>query len=106
MSQSAGATGVAELAVRADGGVAVTGVLNFDTVGALLEPGSAAIRSGKAATIDLAGLTASDSAGLALLIEWLSVAKEAGKVLHLEHIPAQLQQLARLSEVEDLLLGT
>jgi phospholipid transport system transporter-binding protein len=54
--------------------------------------------------IDLAGVTASDSAGLALLIEWLSVAKGAGRALRFENIPSQLQQLARLSEVEELLV--
>ena len=53
--------------------------------------------------IDLAGVTASDSSGLALVIEWLSVAKAAGKELRYENIPTQLQQLARLSEVEELL---
>jgi phospholipid transport system transporter-binding protein len=55
--------------------------------------------------IDLAGVTASDSAGLALLIEWLSVAKSAGRSLRFENIPSQLQQLARLSEVEELLVS-
>jgi phospholipid transport system transporter-binding protein len=73
--------------------------------GALLGPVSEAIRGGKAATVDLAGVAASDSAGLALLIEWLSVAKAAAHPLHYQHVPPQLQQLARLSEVEDLLLG-
>jgi phospholipid transport system transporter-binding protein len=49
-------------------------------------------------------VTASDSAGLALLIEWLSVAKSAGRALRFENIPSQLQQLARLSEVEELVV--
>jgi ABC-type transporter Mla MlaB component len=47
---------------------------------------------------------ASDSSGLALLIEWLSVAKAATRTLRYENIPSQLQQLARLSEVEELLV--
>ena len=54
--------------------------------------------------IDLAGVTASDSSGLALLIEWLSVAKAAGRALRYDNIPSQLHQLARLSEVEELLV--
>jgi len=82
----------------------VTGSLHFTTVSALLAAGVAAINSGRAAVIDLAGVTASDSAGLALLIEWLSVAKSAGRTLRFENIPSQLQQLARLSEVEELLI--
>jgi len=73
-------------------------------VSALLAAGVAAIDSGRAAVIDLAGVTASDSAGLALLIDWLSVAKNAGRTLRFENVPSQLQQLARLSEVEELLI--
>jgi len=82
----------------------VTGSLHFTTVSALLPLGIAAIDGGRAAVIDLAGVTASDSSGLALLIEWLSVAKVASHTLRYENIPSQLQQLARLSEVEELLV--
>lgn len=81
----------------------MNGVLHFSTVTALLRPGSEAIDSGHATVIDLAGVSDSDSAGLALLIEWLSVAKTGSRSLRYENIPAQLQQLARLSEVEELL---
>jgi phospholipid transport system transporter-binding protein len=82
----------------------VNGALHFTTVSALLPLGVDAIDSGKAAVIDLAGVTGSDSSGLALLIEWLSVAKGAGRALHYDNIPSQLHQLARLSEVEELLV--
>jgi len=82
----------------------VTGPLQFTTVSALLPVGIESITAGKAAVIDLAGVTAGDSSGLALLIEWLSVAKGASHALRYENIPSQLQQLARLSEVEELLI--
>jgi phospholipid transport system transporter-binding protein len=82
----------------------VTGSLHFTTVSALLPLGVDAIKNGHAAVIDLAGVTESDSSGLALLIEWLSVAKAAGRSLRYDNIPSQLQQLARLSEVEELLV--
>ena len=93
------------LQAQPDGRAALTGPLNFATVGALLGEGIALIDAGRATQIDLSGVTASDSAGLALMIEWLSVARTAGRTLRFEHIPMQLQQLARLSEVEELLLG-
>jgi phospholipid transport system transporter-binding protein len=82
----------------------VNGVLHFSTVSALLDAGTAAIKAGRAAVIDLAGVKSSDSSGLALLIEWLSVAKNSNHALRFENIPSQLQQLARLSEVEELLV--
>ena len=81
----------------------VVGSLHFTTVSALLTAGVEAISTARAAVIDLGDVVASDSAGLALLIEWLSIAKAAGRGLRFENIPTQLQQLARLSEVEELL---
>jgi phospholipid transport system transporter-binding protein len=87
-----------------DGGRSrVAGSLHFTTVSAIFAAGVAAIDDGRAEVIDLAGVTGSDSSGLALLIEWLSVAKAGGRALRFENIPSQLEQLARLSEVEELL---
>ncbi|MGO9425594.1 MAG: lipid asymmetry maintenance protein MlaB [Steroidobacteraceae bacterium] len=93
----------ASFEVLADKRSRVVGSLVFATVSALLAVGSAAIHSGQADVIDLSGVTASDSSGLALLIEWLSVAKDARRTLRYENVPPQLQQLARLSEIEELL---
>jgi phospholipid transport system transporter-binding protein len=83
--------------------VRVNGVMHFTTVTALLRSGSVAIANGSAAVIDLAGVKDSDSSGLALLIEWLSIARAERKTLRYENIPVQLHQLARLSDVEELL---
>ena len=93
----------AAFVIQEDSRSRVDGVLHFSTVTALLRPGTEAIGGGKAAVIDLAGVSDSDSAGLALLIEWLSVARAGNRSLRYENIPVQLQQLARLSEVEELL---
>jgi phospholipid transport system transporter-binding protein len=81
----------------------VVGVMHFTTVTALLRAGTEAIGTGRAAVIDLSGVKDSDSSGLALLIEWLSIAREGRHSLRYENIPAQLHQLARLSDVEELL---
>jgi phospholipid transport system transporter-binding protein len=83
----------------------VVGLLDFATVTHLLPLGTSAIDGGRASIIDLGGVTGSDSSGLALLIEWLSVAKDAKRTLHYENMPAQLHQLARLSEVDELLIA-
>ena len=80
----------------------VVGSLEFATVAKLLPLGTNAIENGHAAVIDLAGVTDSDSSGLALLIEWLSVAKASRRSLRYENMPTQLHQLAGLSEVEEL----
>jgi phospholipid transport system transporter-binding protein len=93
----------ASFEVLADKHSRVIGSLEFSTVSALLPLGGDAIRQGQAAVIDLAAITGSDSSGLALLIEWLSIAKNAQQTLRYENVPSQLDQLARLSEVDALL---
>jgi phospholipid transport system transporter-binding protein len=96
-------TRAAEFELRDGERSCVNGVLHFTTVTGLLGPGSEAIANGRATVIDLAGVKDSDSSGLALLIEWLSVARAAKRNLRYENIPAQLHQLARLSDAEELL---
>jgi phospholipid transport system transporter-binding protein len=96
---------MATFEVQAGDRALLSGELRFDTVGSLLDAGERVIREGQLAVIDLAGVSAGDSAGLALLIEWLSVARGIQRPLRYESIPSQLQQLARLSEVEELLQG-
>ena len=82
----------------------VRGPLHFSTVSALLAVGREAIEAGRADVIDLSEVGASDSSGLALLIEWLAVAKQAKRHLRYDNIPRQLQELAHLSDVEELLI--
>jgi phospholipid transport system transporter-binding protein len=101
LNNSAGITAVFE--PEEGGRSRVNGVLHFTTVTALLRSGSEAIANGRAAVIDLSGVKDSDSSGLALMIEWLSIARAEHKSLRYENIPAQLHQLARLSDVEELL---
>jgi phospholipid transport system transporter-binding protein len=91
--------------VNGGGRAALAGALNIQTAGRLLLRGMESIRSKQVASIDLAAVSTADSAGLALLIEWLSVAKAAGQPLRYENVPAQLLQLAKLSDVEPLLTG-
>jgi phospholipid transport system transporter-binding protein len=93
----------ASFELLADARARVDGALNFRTVTRLLPTGVTAISAGQATVIDLGGVTSSDSSGLALLIEWLGQAKKSAHPLRYENMPPQLQQLARLSDVEALL---
>lgn len=80
--------------------------LTFATVAALRSPGLALI--GAAAgelTFDLAAVPAVDSAGLALLIDWLAMARARACRLRYAKPAPTLLSLARLSEVEPLLSG-
>lgn len=53
--------------------------------------------------LSLAGVQKINSAGLGLLLEGLSVARQAGCEFHLVDVPSALRDLARLSNVGQLL---
>jgi phospholipid transport system transporter-binding protein len=53
--------------------------------------------------IDLSEVSAVDSAGLALLIEWYSQASKASKSISFVAVPEQLSALAKISDVDQFL---
>jgi phospholipid transport system transporter-binding protein len=78
--------------------------LTLLTVAALRDAGRALIGAASGAlTIDLAAVPEVDSAGLALLIDWLASARSRGCQLRYVKPGKTLLALARLSEVEPLL---
>jgi phospholipid transport system transporter-binding protein len=81
----------------------LVGDLSFTTVPALR--GGLVIKSADRPriSIDLAGVTRSDSAGLALLIEWLRESERLGKTITFLHMPAQLQSIARICGLDGIL---
>ena len=56
--------------------------------------------------IDLAKVTRTDSAGLALLIEWMRGASRQGGRIDFLNLPNQMLELARVSNLEHLLVDT
>lgn len=85
------------------GRYALSGELDLDNVAALLAEGERAFRGQAAVEVDLGGVTTSDSAGLALLLEWVAAVRSAGGQLHYRALPPQLAAIARLGGVADLL---
>ncbi|HEB95596.1 MAG TPA: STAS domain-containing protein [Sedimenticola thiotaurini] len=81
----------------------VEGDLVFETVGPLLSEGVSLFGGGSRITIDLAGVGAIDSAGVALLLEWLSRARERGCSIAFRDVPDALWRIARLSNLDSLL---
>jgi len=78
--------------------------LQFATVPALRRQGLALISAAPSElTLDLSAVPTADSAGLALLIDWLASARAQHKTLRYVQPPQGLLALARLSEVERLL---
>jgi phospholipid transport system transporter-binding protein len=81
----------------------VTGVLDATTAREVLEESEARFAQSKEIDVDLGGVGESDSAGLALLIEWLRAARQGDRAIRFANVPAQIEALARISEVEDLI---
>ena len=89
-----------------DGHFRVTGVLDAVTAPKLLRESDARFTSAPGATVhvDLSGVKESDSAGLALLLEWLRIARRRQQTMQFANVPNQIAALARISEVEALIL--
>jgi len=81
----------------------VSGVLNAVTVVDLLKESRERFAGVTRIELDLGAVGESDSAGLALLLEWLRVARHANQQIHYTNVPTQISALARISEVDDLL---
>ena len=81
------------------------GALTFATARAARATGTAALSA--AATgpveIDCGAVNPADSAGLAVLLDWLAVARGTGRSLRYVNLPQDLEALARISEVQELL---
>ncbi len=98
-------TGPFNLVAGEGGQLRAEGPLTFASARHARELGLAAIRGGGqgALLIDCRGVTASDSAGLAVLVDWLAAARAGKHALRFAHVPQGLVALARISEVSELL---
>lgn len=80
------------------------GELGFETASHALRAGIEQIGRAGDQVIDLSGVTSGDSAGVAVLVEWISAAVALGIGLRYENVPPQMLAIARISDLEDLLV--
>jgi phospholipid transport system transporter-binding protein len=85
-----------------DGRCTLQGPVTVDNVVSLLEQGREQLTSASA-TIDLSGVTEVDSSALSLLLEWRRDAARNGRAVRFARLPANLQSLAQLYGVTELL---
>ena len=86
--------------MRPDGAAEVSGELTFATVPAYLQRNGALFAGSGDLVIDLQGVTRADSAGVALLVEWLRLARAAGRTVRYRNLPSQVEALIRVSGLE------
>jgi phospholipid transport system transporter-binding protein len=94
-----------EIVVTSPGRLAARGALNFANARSARSEGLHALRTSAAADleVDCGGITHSDSAGLAVLLDWMAVMKREGRPLCFANLPPGLLAVARISGVEEML---
>lgn len=89
-----------------DGTWKLVGELGFATVSDLLKNTPRSFFEAGDVRLDLSGVTRADSAGLALLVEWLREYASRGRSLAFLHMPEQMLSIARVCGLEDILFGS
>jgi phospholipid transport system transporter-binding protein len=86
-----------------DGRFALSGEMTFDTAEQILRASEAPFEEHTQLEIDLSEVTDSDSAGLALLLEWVTWANHSVREIRFTGVPEKVLAIARTTEVEPLL---
>ena len=84
----------------------VSGALTFETAREAYAAGLRTLRNGGASSplqVDCAGVNESDSAGLAVLLEWLAAATKAGRKVRFSNLPEGIRAAAEISDVTEIL---
>lgn len=86
-----------------EGRYSLSGTLDFESVPDLLEQSERWFDGNESLTIDLSGVDSANSAGMAVLIEWKSVASRKNRPINFQNIPTTIEHLAEVCKVSDLL---
>ncbi len=81
------------------------GAMTFNTAARLLRQVESRLRASPTPRFELGlgGVTRSDSAGLAMLIECVAIARSLGHELRVHDLPSAIDDIARISELESFL---
>jgi len=89
------------LDAEAEGRFRLSGDLGFEAAAAILQRGRAAFAGHAAVRVDLADVSDADSAGLAVLLQWVREARREDRDLRFAQLPERLAALARISGVSE-----
>jgi len=88
---------------RGGGRFALSGEMNFESAERILMKSEEPFEAHTQIEVDLSGVTDSDSAGLALLLEWVTWANHTVREIRFTGMPERILAIARTTEVERLL---
>ncbi len=86
-----------------DGRFAISGELTFGTAEKILRASEKLFDDHTQIEVNLTEITDSDSAGLALLLEWVTWANHSVREIRFTGMPEKILAIARTTEVEHLL---
>lgn len=95
---------LASIKLQDDGRFLVSGEMNAVTVPALRRTAKDLITTSTAELFfDLQDVGRSDSAGVALLIDWMRLAKEKQLEIKFQNLPEQMWEIARVSDLDHVI---
>lgn len=92
-----------ELNDLGEGRFALDGEMTFETAERILLASEEPFEQHTRIEVDLSGVTRADSAGLALLLEWITWANHTVREIRFLSMPERVLAIARTTEVEQLL---
>ncbi len=81
----------------------LTGVLDFNSVPEVHQRGKQLLQEGRDLIVNLAGVSYSDSAGLALLADWIRLANKYNRVVAYANMPEQMMSIAQVTGIDKFL---
>ena len=88
---------------KGEGKFALQGDMSFDTANTILRDSESQFARHASLDIDLSGVKRADSAGLALLLEWIAQARSRSADIRFQGIPDSLLAIAKTCEVDELI---
>ncbi len=88
---------------RGNGHFALSGDMTFDTAGLILDESESLFDEHTRIEVDLSAVKETDSAGLALLLEWITWANHTVREIRFLGTPEKINAIAKTTEVADLL---
>lgn len=92
-----------ELTDLGEGRFALDGEMTFETAERILLASEEPFEQHTRIEVDLSGVSRADSAGLALLLEWITWANHTVREIRFLSMPERVLAIARTTEVEQLL---
>ncbi len=86
-----------------DGRFTLSGEMSFETAERILQASEKPFEEHTSLEIDLSGVSLSDSAGLALLLEWVTWANHTVREIRFTGMPDRVLAIAKTTEVDGLL---